>query len=373
MAASTPASRNIIQDIINNLRFDCTTLKSCSRVSRDFSAYTRPHLFHLIRGISIKIESCYSIDALISISRHVRAVRLSNDDLFNATMPLIISSFDHLEHICILGYVNLSALPGDMIKALTCQRSLVTSLELNAVDYTDIRILNQFLQPYLGLRKLGLLNMRFDMRAYSVGKTGASGPKPQPMELSLHAGTLLRPFLYPHSPASLNRLQKLSVSALFMEDFMSLALVIRLAPNLRELHLRGLQKDSRWFKPKPLDLSSIEVVSFNLFEANEEFEQHLHPGLILAWWIESFRSGVALRSITMTVQVNTTENGLINARLWEWFDAILGSLGTIKAVRGIIRGEKGHVLKKMIDNKCNRLTVRGLMEIRVNGPQRKGE
>ncbi|KAK0432624.1 hypothetical protein EV421DRAFT_1847941, partial [Armillaria borealis] len=220
MTASTPASRNIIRNIIDNLRLDCITLKSCSLVSHSFSVCTRPHLFHLIRGISIKLESCCSIDALISISSHVRAIRLSNDDLFNATMPRIISSFDH---------------------ALTSRR-LIASLELYTINITDVRMLNQFLRPFLGLRRLCLSNVRCTAKAYSAVKMDLSDAKPRPKELALYGGSLLRAFVNPVSPISLDRLKKLTICGLFVEDFMSLAQVIDLAPNLRVLHLGGMQK-----------------------------------------------------------------------------------------------------------------------------------
>lgn len=250
MTASTPASRNIIRNIIDNFRLDCITLKSCSLVSHSFSVCTRPHLFHLIRGISIKLESCCSIDALISISSHVRAIRLSNDDLFNATMPRIISSFDRLEHISILGHLDWSMLPEVMISALTSRR-LVASLELYTVNITDVRMLNQFLRPFLGLRRLCLSNVRCTARAYSAIKMDLSDAKPRPKELALYGGSLLRAFVNPISPISLDRLKKLTICGLFVEDFMSLAQVIDLAPNLRVLHLGGMQKDSRWCNPNP--------------------------------------------------------------------------------------------------------------------------
>ncbi|KAK0202300.1 hypothetical protein DFS33DRAFT_1384649 [Desarmillaria ectypa] len=287
-------------------------------------------------------------------------------------MPFIISSFDRLEHISILGYVNWSMLPEDMISALTCRRPLVTSLEVTAVHFMDVRMLNQFLRPFLGLRRLFLSNIRFDAKAYSAVKMDLSDAKPRPKELSLYGGALLRVFVNPVFPVSLDRLKKLTITVLFVEDFMSLALVIDLAPNLRVLHLGGMQReDSRWCRPRPLDLSSIEVVSFNLHEADNASDQYLHPSLILAWWIESFKSGVALRSITVIMQVHSTSNALFNAHLWEWFDATLEMLMTIKEVRGIIRGEEGHALKTVIENKCKRLSARGLMEISVNAPQRK--
>ncbi|KAK0452825.1 uncharacterized protein EV420DRAFT_1482119 [Desarmillaria tabescens] len=287
-------------------------------------------------------------------------------------MPFIISSFDRLEHISILGYVEWSMLPEVMISALTYQRSLVASLEMNAVRFTDVRMLNQFLRPFLGLRRLCLSKLRFDANTYSAVKMDSSAAKPRPKELSLHGGSLLRAFVNPVSPISLDRLRKLNITVLFVEDFMSLALVIDLAPNLRILHLGGMQKeDSRWCRPRPLDLSGIEVVSFNLHDADETLDQYLSPSLILSWWIESFKSGVALRSITVTMQVHSTTNTLFNAHLWEWFDVTLGMLKTIKEVRTIIRGEKGHGLKTVIANKCKHLNARGLMEISVNAPQRK--
>lgn len=46
-------------------------------------------------------------------------------------------------------------------------------------------------------------------------------------------------------------------------------------------------------------------------------------------------------------------------------------LTTIEEVRGIIRGEEGHALRRMIENQCKGLNGRGLMEISVNAPQRK--
>ncbi|KAK0215137.1 hypothetical protein IW262DRAFT_1465956 [Armillaria fumosa] len=241
MTASTPASRNIIRYMIDNFRFDCITLKSCSLVSHGFSACTRPHLFHLIRGISIKLEACCSIDALITISPHVRAIRLSNDDLFNATMPRIVSSFDHLEHISILGHVDWTLLSEDMINAMTSRRLSVKTLELYTINITDVRLLNQFLRPFLGLRRLCLSNIRCKAKAHAV-KMDLPDAKPRPMELALYGGSLLRAFVNPVSPISLERLKKLTICGLFVEDFMSLAQVIDLAPNLRVLHLGGMQK-----------------------------------------------------------------------------------------------------------------------------------
>ncbi|KAK0188309.1 hypothetical protein F5146DRAFT_661490 [Armillaria mellea] len=371
MTASTPASRNIIRNIIDNFRFDCITLKSCSLVSHSFSEYTRPHLFHLMRGISIKLESCCSVDALISISPHVRAIRLSNDDLCNATMPCIISSFVHLEHISILGLVDWSFLPEDMISALTSRHLSVASLELYTVNITDVRLLNQFLRPFVGLRRLCLSNIRCQARAHSAVRMDFSDAKPRPKELALYGGSLLRNFVNLDSPISLDRLNKLTICGLFVEDFMSLAQVINLAPNLRALHLGGMQKDSRWGSPKPLDLSGIKIVSFNLSETDHSLGQYLHPSYVLVWWIQSFRSGVTLRSVTMTIQVHDTDNPLFNERLWRFFDIALCMLTTIKEVRATIRGEKGHVLGTMIENQCKGLNGKGLMKISVNAPQRK--
>ncbi|PBK64347.1 hypothetical protein ARMSODRAFT_1023221 [Armillaria solidipes] len=285
-------------------------------------------------------------------------------------MPRIISSFDRLEHISILGHLDWSMLSEDMISALTSRR-LIASLELYTINITDVRMLNQFLRPFLGLRRLCLSNVRCTAKAYSAVKMDLSDAKPRPKELALYGGSLLRAFVNPVSPISLDRLKKLTICGLFVEDFMSLAQVIDLAPNLRVLHLGGMQKDSRWCNPKPLDLSGIEVVSFNLNETDGALGQYIHPSLILAWWIQSFKSGVTLRSITVSIQVHSTDNKLFDARLWRFFDAALCMLTTIEEVRGIIRGEEGYALRAMIENQCKGLNGRGLMEISVNAPQRK--
>ncbi|KAK0466678.1 hypothetical protein IW261DRAFT_1574327 [Armillaria novae-zelandiae] len=286
-------------------------------------------------------------------------------------MPRIISSFDRLEHISILGHVDWSLLSTDIINALTTRRLSVASLELYTVNITDIRSLNQFLKPFLGLRRLCLSNVRCKAKAYSAVKMDLPDAKPRPKELALYGGSLLRAFVNPVSPISLDRLKKLTICGLFVEDFMSLAQVIDLAPNLRVLHLGGMQKDSRWCNPKPLDFSGIEIISFNLSESDHALGQYLHPAQILVWWIQSFRSGVTLRSVTMSIQVDGTDNGLFDARLWRFFDVALCMLTSIQEVRGIIRGEKGHALRTMIQTQCKGLSERALMDVSVNAAQRK--
>ncbi|KAK0203287.1 hypothetical protein DFS33DRAFT_1346401 [Desarmillaria ectypa] len=358
MSAGGRLSSETIATIISLLSSNFNALKSCSLVSRSFCPPTRPYLFHKIRGIHIKLESSTdSIEALQSISSHVRVIRLSNDDLHTVLMPRIIYKFDCLDTITILGYIEWSSLPEEMVTALSSQTT-VTSLELYSIAFKDVDQFGCLIRSFPSLSSFVL----FDIRLHgSIGKLDAyTESKPAVEHITVYGSAVLPIFLTTStSPISLQRLNKFTMMEVFATDFMKLAIFMKLAPHLRELHFRSMQKDIVWRAPDPLDLFGIQIVSLILYDSEDDSESmhYLSPELILRWWLRCFESGLELKLITLKILIQSRSNPLFSADVWEEFNKVLGELWALEEVKVVIRGPEScrMILGKHIEEHCDGL------------------
>ncbi|KAK0457203.1 uncharacterized protein EV420DRAFT_513042 [Desarmillaria tabescens] len=367
MSAGARLSGETIESIIALLSSNFDALKSCSLVSRAFCPPTRPFLFHTIRGIYIKLESSTdSMDALQSISSHVRVIRLSNDDLYTDLMPRTISNLDCLHTIIILGYVDWSSLSEEMVTALS-SRATITSLELYSIAFEDVDHFGHLIWSFPSLISLIL----FDIRSHnSISKKldVCTESKPEVEHLTVYGSAILPMFLTPTtSPISLQRLKKFTMMEVFAVDFVGVAALMNVAPRLRELHFRSMQKDIVWRAPDPLDLFGVEIISLILHdsEADGESLHYVSPELILRWWLRSFESGLELKSVTLKIFIQSRANPLLNVNLWENFDTAMGELWALKDVNVVIRGPEScrKMLGKLIEEHCNGLYSSNVLKI----------
>ncbi|KAK0184921.1 hypothetical protein F5146DRAFT_1072659 [Armillaria mellea] len=366
MSAGARLSSKTIETIVGLLASNFNALKSCSLVSRAFCSPTRVYLFHNIRGIHIKLElSPDSVDVIQSVSSHVRVIRLSNDDLYTGLMPRIISKFSCLDTITVLGYVDWSSLPGEIVAAIS-SRSTITSLELYSIAFEDLSQFGHLIRSFPSLTSLLLFDIRF--RDPTNKKPDVDlGCKPALEHLTVYGSPVLPIFLAtPTSPISLQRLNKFTMMEVFAADFVRVAMLMKLAPRLSELHFRSMQKDIVWRAPDPLDLSGVQIISLILHESDSDGESlhYLSPELILTWWLRCFETGLELKSVTLKIFIQSRSNSLFNVELWEKFDAVMGELA-LEDVKFLIRGpEKLRImLGKHIEEHCDGLHASGVLKV----------
>lgn len=260
MPAGARLSSKTIETIVGVLASNFNALKSCSLVSRAFCSPTRTYLFRNIRGIHIKLElSTDSMDVIQSISSHVRVIRLSNDDLHTILMPRIISKFSCLDTITILGYVDWSTLPEEIVAAIS-SRTTITSLELYSIVFKDLDQFGHLIQSFPLLTSLLLFDIRFQDLTNKKPDVN-SECKPAVEHLTVYGSPVLPIFLTTAtSPISLQRLNKFTMIEVFAADFVRVAMLMELAPRLRELHFRSMQKGESLFLATNPPLSLLSVV-----------------------------------------------------------------------------------------------------------------
>ncbi|PBK66669.1 hypothetical protein ARMSODRAFT_959810 [Armillaria solidipes] len=367
MSAGTRLSSETIETIVGLLASNFNALKSCSLVSRTFCSPTRTYLFRNLRGIHIKLElSIDSMDVIQSISSHVRVIRLSNDDLHAILMPRIISMFSCLDTLTILGYVDWSSLPEDIVAAIS-SRITITSLELYSIAFKDLDQFCHLIQSFPLLTSLLLFDIRFQDSTNKKLDVD-SECKPAVEHLTVYGSPVLPMFLTTAtSPISLKRLNKFTMMEVFAADFVRVAMLMELAPGLRELHFRSMQKDIVWRAPDPLDLFGVQIISLILHESDGDGESlhYLSPELILSWWLRCFESGLELKSVTVKIFIQSRSNSLFNVELWKKFDAVMGELWALEDVKIVIRGPElcRTMLGKHIEEHCDGLRSSGVLKI----------
>ncbi|KAK0207727.1 hypothetical protein IW262DRAFT_517787 [Armillaria fumosa] len=367
MSAGARLSSKTIETIVGLLAFNFKALKSCSLVSRAFCSPTRTYLFRNIRGIHIKLEmSPDSVDVMQSISSHVRVICLSNDDLHNDLMPRIISKFSSLGTITVLGYVDWSSLPKEIVAAIS-SRTTILSLDLYSIAFKDLDQFGHLIRSFPSLTSLLLFDIRFQDPTNKKHDVDC-GCKPALEHLTVYGSTVLPIFLTtPTSPISLRRLNKFTMMEVFAADFVRVGMLMELTPCLRELHFRSMQKDIVWRAPDPLDLVGVQIISLILHESDGDGENlhYLSPELILTWWLRTFESGLELKCVTLKIFIQSRSNSLFNVALWEKFDAVMRELGTLEDVKIVIRGPEmlRIMLGKLIEEHCDGLCSSDVLEV----------
>ncbi|KAK0220704.1 hypothetical protein IW262DRAFT_1483086 [Armillaria fumosa] len=363
MSAGARLSSKTIETIVGLLASNFNALKLCSLVSRAFCLPTRTYLFRNIRGIHIKLEmSTDPVEVIQSISSHVRVIRLSNDDLYNDLMPRIISKFSCLDTITILGYVDLSSLPKEIIAAIS-SRTTISSLDLYSIAFKDLYQFGHLIRSFPSLTSLLLFDIRFQDPTDKKHDVDL-GCKPALEHLTVYGSTVLPIFLTtPTSPISLQRLKKFTMMEVFAADFVRVTMLMGLAPCLRELHFRNIV----WRAPDPLDLVGVQIISLILHESDGdgESQHYLSPELILTWWLRTFESGLELKCVTLKIFIQSRSNSLFNVELWEKFDAVMRELGALEDVEIVIRGPETLriILGKHIGEHCDGLRSTGVLKV----------
>ncbi|KAK0207779.1 hypothetical protein IW262DRAFT_1486589 [Armillaria fumosa] len=328
MSAGARLSSKTIETIVGLLAFNFKALKSCSLVSRAFCSPTRTYLFRNIRGIHIKLEmSPDSVDVMQSISSHVRVICLSNDDLHNDLMPRIISKFSSLGTITVLGYVDWSSLPKEIVAAIS-SRTTILSLDLYSIAFKDLDQFGHLIRSFPSLTSLLLFDIRFQDPTNKKHDVDW-GCKPALEHLTVYGSTVLPIFLTTlTSPISLRRLNKFTMMEVFAADF---------------------------------------IISLILHESDGDGENlhYLSPELILTWWLRTFESGLELKCVTLKIFIQSRSNSLFNVALWEKFDAVMRELGTLEDVKIVIRGPEmlRIMLGKLIEEHCDGLCSSDVLEV----------